>query len=159
MYAVYTSITRHHMKPAADQCAAGTLRRAARSIARVYDRQLASVGLTTTQFSILRTLRRHGTPVPLSALAEELVFERTSLYRALEPMRRDGLVDVSPGLGRAKQVALTPGGVRRIAKATPRWAHAQETFVARFGRAEWSRLAGQLVDIVGIARAMPLDEQ
>lgn len=147
------------MKPATEKCAAGTLRRAARSIARVYDRRLASAGLTTTQFSILTALQRHGTPVALTALAEELVFERTSLYRALEPMRRDGLVALSPGVGRAKQVALTASGIRRIARAKPHWTKAQETFVARFGRSEWTRLAGQLVDIVGIARAMPMEEQ
>jgi DNA-binding MarR family transcriptional regulator len=145
------------MKPATEQCAAGTLRRAARSIARVYDRRLASVGLTTTQFSILRALQRHGAPVPLSDLADELVFERTSLYRALEPMRREGLVALSPGRGRAKQAALTAGGSRRIAKAMTHWTKAQEAFVADFGRSEWSRLASQLVHIVGIARAMPLD--
>jgi DNA-binding PadR family transcriptional regulator len=96
--------------------------------------------------------------VPLSVLAEELAFERTSLYRALELMRRDGLVVLSAGAGRAKQVARTPGGVRRIAKATPYWADAQETFVGQFGRAEWTRLVGQLGDIVTIARAMPLDD-
>jgi DNA-binding MarR family transcriptional regulator len=147
------------MKAATDQCAAGTLRRATRSIARVYDGWLASAGLTTTQFSILRALQRHGAPMPLSDLAEELVFERTSLYRALEPMRREGLVALSPGLGRAKQAALTPGGIRRIARAMPHWTKAQEAFVARFGRSEWSRLASQLVEIVGIARAMPLEEK
>ena len=38
----------------------------------------------------------------------------------------------------------------------PNWTRAQEAFVARFGRAEWSRLAGQLVEIIGVARAMPL---
>jgi DNA-binding MarR family transcriptional regulator len=147
------------MKRATEQCAAGTLRRAARSIARVYDRRLASAGLTTTQFSILVALQRHGTPVALTELAEELVFERTSLYRALEPMRREGLVALSPGLGRAKQAGLTPGGIRRIARATPHWTKAQETFVAHFGRSEWKRLAGQLVDIVGVARGMPMEAQ
>ena len=147
------------MKRATDQCAAGTLRRAARSMARVYDRRLAAAGLTTTQFSILTALERHGTPVPLTELAEELVFERTSLYRALEPMRREGFVALTPGLGRAKQAAVTPRGVRRIAEARPHWAKAQDAFVAQLGRSNWSRLAGQLVDVVGIARAMPTEEQ
>src|SRR5438045_7744607 len=147
------------MKRATEQCAAGTLRRAARSIARGYDRRVPSAGLTTTQFSILVALQRHGIPVALTELAEELVFERTSLYRALEPMRREGLVALSPGVGRAKQVALTPGGIRRIAQAMPHWTTAQETFVAHFGRSEWSRLASQLVEIVGIARGMPLEAQ
>src|SRR5207248_2927213 len=131
---VYSSTACEPMKPAREHCAAGTLRRAARSIARVYDSRLARAGLTTTQFSILRALERHGTPVLLSDLADELVFERTSLYRALEPMRREGLIALSPGPGRAKQAALTPGGVRRIAHANGHWAKAQETFCARFGR-------------------------
>ena len=89
-------------------CAAGTLRRATRSISRLYDGRLAEVGLTTTQLSILRSLDRAEGPVPLSELAEEQVFERTSLYRALEPLRRQKLVVLSAGRGRAKAVALTP---------------------------------------------------
>ena len=93
-------------------CAAGTLRRATRSITRAYDRCLAAVGLTTTQFSILRAIERHRGPVALSELADEQVFERTSLYRALEPLERDGLVTIGAGKGRAKSVALTTASPR-----------------------------------------------
>lgn len=136
-------------------CAAGTLRRATRSIARVYDARLANAGLTTTQFSILRTLGEHPVPVTLGALARELVFERTSLHRALAPLRRDGLVAFTHGMGRAKYVAITPRGVRKVRVATPHWAAAQNEFMSRFGRAAWNSLAGQLIAIVDIARAMP----
>jgi hypothetical protein len=62
------------------------------------------------------------------------------------------------GRGRAKQAALTPRGIRRVAEARPYWTQAQEAFVAHFGRSNWSRLAGQLVGVVGIARAMPTEE-
>ena len=147
------------MKPATERCAAGTLRRAARSIARVYDSRLALAGLTTTQFSVLRALERHGSPVPLSELADDMALERTSLYRALEPMRREKLIVFSPGVGRAKEVTLTRGGIRRITQAMPHWTRAQEAFVTRYGRSEWSRLARQLVEIVDVARTMPLDER
>src|SRR6478672_10451091 len=82
---------------AVTKCAAGTLRRATRSIARVYDARLARAGLTTTQFSILRGLERHGEPVTLAALTDELVLERTSLHRALEPLRRQRLVTFGDG--------------------------------------------------------------
>jgi len=143
-------------EPAHGACAAGTLRRAARSIARVYDAHLARAGLTTTQFSILRALERHDAPVALSALAEELVFERTSLYRALEPLRRERLVAFSDGPNRrAKAVGLTREGGRKIARALPHWSAAQNAFLARFGRASWSSLAAELTEIVDVARALP----
>jgi DNA-binding MarR family transcriptional regulator len=146
---------RESSSAAASKCAAGTLRRATRSIARVYDARLAPAGLTTTQFSLLRAIECHEGPVRLAALADELVFERTSLYRTLEPLERDGLVVVTNAEPRAKQVALTSKGARRVNKALPLWEAAQEEFVGRFGRAAWNELAAQLVDIVDIARAMP----
>src|SRR5215831_10378102 len=81
-------------------CAAGTLRRASRSLARLYDAHLASSGLTTTQFSILRRVQRQGGRVSLAELADDLVFERSSLFRALAPLRRAGLVSIAAGTDR-----------------------------------------------------------
>jgi DNA-binding MarR family transcriptional regulator len=147
------------MQPATAKCAAGTLRRAARSISRVYDNRLALSGLTTTQFSLLRALDKHDEPVALSELAEELVFERTSLYRALEPLRREGLIAFTPGRGRVKRVGLTARGVRRLTQAEPHWTAAQEAFLAQFGRAAWNTFAAQLVAIVDIARRIPDGER
>jgi len=147
---------RESSSAAVSKCAAGTLRRATRSIARVYDARLAGAGLTTTQFSLLRAIERHDGPVRLAELADELVFERTSLYRTLDPLVRDGLVVVTNAEPRAKQVALTAKGVRSIEKAMPLWTAAQEEFVERFGRAAWNDLAAQLVEIVDIARDMPV---
>lgn len=140
---------------AASKCAAGTLRRATRSIARVYDARLAGAGLTTTQFSLLRAIDRRGGPVRLAELADELVFERTSLYRTLEPLARDGLIVVTNAAAHAKQVALTAKGARRVEQALPLWMAAQEEFLERFGRAAWIAMAAQLVEIVDIARDMP----
>ncbi len=144
------------MDAASTKCAAGTLRRAARSVARLYDNRLAPAGLTNTQFSILRALERHDQPAALSRLAEELVFERTSLYRALEPLHRDGLVTIAKtgGGGRTKEVALTRRGRARITKALPHWQGAQEAFLEQFGRSAWSTLATSLNEIVDAARAI-----
>jgi DNA-binding MarR family transcriptional regulator len=143
------------MESATALCVAGTLRRATRSITRVYDRHLAAAGLTTTQLSLLRAIDGYEEPVALSELAEEQVFERSSLYRALEPLERDGLVAIHPGKGRAKCAALTAKGRRRIEQAMPLWRAAQEEFVSRFGRSAWRTLSARLIDIVGIARALP----
>ena len=142
---------------AASKCAAGTLRRATRSIARLYDARLAPAGLTNTQFSLLRAIDRRDAPVRLAELAEDLVFERSSLYRTLEPLERDGLVKLTGAGARARQVALTVEGKRRIVKALPLWTAAQEEFVERFGRAAWNDVAAQLAAIVDIARRMPVE--
>jgi DNA-binding MarR family transcriptional regulator len=141
------------MESASTKCAAGTLRRASRSVARLYDGRLARAGLTNTQFSILRALERHGKPVPLSHLAQELVFERTSLYRALEPLRREELITIAAGsTGRAKEAALTRRGRARIAKALPFWQEAQDAFLEQFGRSAWSTLVTNLDEIVDATR-------
>jgi DNA-binding MarR family transcriptional regulator len=144
---------------AASKCAAGTLRRATRSIARVYDARLAPAGLTNTQFSILRAIEQRDEPISLPELADKLVFERTSLYRSLEPLARDGLVQLSTVGPRTKQVALTAKGARRVAKALPLWSAAQEEFVERFGRAAWNDVVARLTEIVDIGRAMPAERK
>ncbi len=132
-------------------CAAGTLRRASRAVSRMYDGHLASTGLTTTQFSLLSALARQGAPVALMALAKEQVLERTSLYRALHPLARAGLVRVIGLTGRrAKKVELTARGRRKVARALPHWQRAQDAFLDRVGEAAWHRLSAQLV---GIAHA------
>lgn len=138
----------------ASACAAGLVRRTSRSLTRLYDDHLARAGFTTTQFSILRTLQRHGGRMSLSSLAIDLVFERTSLYRALSPMRRAGLVTVRAGADRrAHDVALTARARRRIDEATPHWAAAQQMVLRQFGAAAWSRLAEQLGELTAIARS------
>lgn len=135
-------------------CAAGTLRRASRSLARLYDAHLTRAGLTTTQFSILKALERNGGSAPLAELNEELVFERTSLYRALAPLRRARLVTIGSGRDRrVKVVALTPRARRRIGAAMPHWRAAQRAVVGRFGARAWTSLASDLRALTGLARA------
>ena len=95
----------------------------------------------------------------LSQLARDLVFERTSLYRALAPLERDGLITLSVGIGRAKQVALTTKGARRIAQATPLWLAAQEEFLGHFGKAAWNDLSEQLVEILDVGHSMGTAEE
>lgn len=133
-------------------CAAGVVRRASRSLTRLYDAQLAQAGVTTTQFSILRTLQRHGGRMSLADLATDMVFERTSLYRALSPLRRDGLVTVRTGVDRrAHDISLTTRGTRCIEEAKPHWVAAQRMVLDGFGAAAWSKLAARLVHLTAIA--------
>src|ERR1044072_3398166 len=77
-------------------CACTTLRKPAPAVARVYDDALAEAGMTTAQFAILRHIAREQ-PVPLSRLADSLVMDRTSLYRALAPSAGKGWGEIAHG--------------------------------------------------------------
>jgi len=104
-------------------------------VGRAYDSALAGTGLTANQLAILRSLARTG-PQPLSRLAEAMVMDRTSLYRALTPLQRAGQVSVdAAGVGRTRIARLTPEGRR----------------VGDFGPAEWSAMAESLRDIIALA--------
>lgn len=139
-----------HMHPDStipSPCVCTTLRKAGRAVSRLYDEALEGAGLTTPQFAILRTINRAGT-MPLSRLADALVMERTSLYRALGPLQREGWVAIESGEnGRAKRVSLTDAGRAVIAGAAAQWEAVQTTLVERLGADNWAALEGLLRDV------------
>jgi DNA-binding MarR family transcriptional regulator len=136
------------MKPAAvseasSRCAVTLLRKASRAVARRYETELQRAGVTATQMAILRALERRG-PLILSRLAEDLVLERTSLYRALRPLVFQRLVTVVSRDRRSKRAALTAAGRRRIAEALPHWRRAQDRFIRDVGARAWPALVRRL---------------
>lgn len=138
---------------AAAACACQGVRSAARAVSRLYESHLAPTGLTPTQFSLLVALNLRG-PTPLSRLAEQLVLDRTSLYRAVRPLVRRGQVRVGPGQDRReKEASLTGSGRRVLAEALPRWQAAQASLVATLGREAWETLSAGLGLMVAAAES------
>jgi DNA-binding MarR family transcriptional regulator len=134
-------------------CACTALRKASRAVTRMYDDALADTGMSIVQFSILRNLSRHG-ELPLMQLADLLVMERTTLYRALTPLERQSWVLVAEGKGRAKTAVLTPQGRRTLSAAAPAWESAQRKLLDPFGFKEWTTLEGSLARLVSAAQAL-----
>ncbi|PCE23067.1 MarR family transcriptional regulator [Paraburkholderia acidicola] len=131
-----------------DDCFA--VRQAARYTSQMYDRHLANVGLTITQFSILCRLSR-GRRLTMKQLADQMVMERTSLLRALRPLQRDRLV-VSEALTldhRALSLGLTATGIERLEAARFYWHAAQDEFEQRFGIQRSASLRRELLDMTG----------
>lgn len=106
-----------------EPCLCGRLRRASRTLTRLYDDALEPSGLTVTQFSILRTLSRLERPA-LSELAEETSHEKSGLWRTLQPMIRHGWVATEAD-GRAQRLILTDQGMMALVRAMPMWREAQ----------------------------------
>jgi DNA-binding MarR family transcriptional regulator len=115
-------------------CNCLAVRQAARHITQFYDGLLAPSGLRTTQFSILAKLRQLG-PMPITALAQQMVMDRTTLGRNILPLERDGLIAVEPDKRdkRSKMLRLTEAGAARFRAATKAWVQAQTQFETAFG--------------------------
>jgi DNA-binding MarR family transcriptional regulator len=128
-------------------CACTTLRKASRAVTRFYDDVLRPTELTTTQFAILRAVAREGR-VPMSRVAEALVMDRTSLYRAVAPLLRSKDLELAPSNrdGRAKVLRLSQKGKRRMERAAGRWALAQRRMVKQIGAARWRELSRWLLE-------------
>lgn len=103
------------------ECMVSNSRMAARAITRRYDSHLRPHGLTSTQFSLLATIRLSGEHT-VSELAEARGFDRTTLTRNLGRLERMGLIasrNAEKGNGRI--CALTPRGVALVEQLVPLW--------------------------------------
>ena len=144
------------LRPELCNCLA--VRQAARHVTQFYDQFLAPAGLRTTQFSILAKLRRLG-PMTISALAADLVMDRTTLGRNLQPLEREGLVAVVQGRAdrRSREIRLTDAGAERLRTAVEGWVKAQAGFEAAFGKQRSAELRAMLHAVAAseLERAAP----
>jgi DNA-binding MarR family transcriptional regulator len=128
-------------------CVCTIVRRADRALYRLYEDALEGSGLTVTQFSILRDLQRDGAS-PLSRLAASLAMERTSLYRTISALEKNGTVSIKPGPNRKIRVAhLTATGEALIARAMPAWQSVQSRMIDAIGAESWAALSPTLKTI------------
>jgi DNA-binding MarR family transcriptional regulator len=122
-------------------CVCLGLQRAARGVVRRYDEALRSTGLTSGQFTILSSLLREEA-TPISALAELLGLDRTTLNRNLRPLESENLVTTvsDPNDARVRRLQLTPRGRKRLDEAIPLWRKVQSDSNGRLGNAGWQDL-------------------
>ncbi len=125
----------------------------ARESVAVFLSFLIECGVNITQLAVLRCIaRRSGEP--LSRIAEELEMDRTSLYRAIAPMIRDGwLISAEHTEQRFRTARLTAKGKRLLADANGQWNDVQRQVVGRFGKAEYAALVSELYRLAECASA------
>lgn len=137
----------------AQACVCYNARKVARAVTRLYDDLLRPSGLRATQLTLLMVIDAMGAP-SITALAEQLVMDRTTLARDLRPMEAAGWVAVAPGDDRRTRIVrLTPAGVDALRDALPLWRAAQAALVDRgLGTGEWERLRDDLEHLVALAQ-------
>ena len=133
-------------------CACTMLRKASRALTRHYDHALARHGISIVQFAILRNIDRIGTP-ELSPLAEVMVMDRTSLYRALSSMAKHGWIAIGEARGKAKAVHLLAAGRDMLAACDGDWMAMQRDVVGGLAPGEWDALQVTLAKLTAIDAA------
>ena len=128
-----------------DTCLCLYVQRAARALARRFDAALRPVGLTNGQFSLMMSLNRPE-PAGMAAVASLLAMDRTTLTAALKPLRRRGLLKITPDPTdrRGRLMTLTPKGKRLLARAVPVWKSTHVTVEALLGKGDPDRLRKNL---------------
>ncbi|MEQ8377470.1 MULTISPECIES: MarR family winged helix-turn-helix transcriptional regulator [Hyphomicrobiales] len=108
-----------------ENCAALRARMAARKLTRTYDKALKPAGLKITQFTLLIAVEE-GSAKSLTALADLLALERSSLVRNVKLLEDEGLIEAAPsGEGRSLGLKLTKAGRKKLTQALPLWREAQ----------------------------------
>ncbi len=141
-------------KELAQACVCYNTRKVARAVTRMYDDALRPCGVRATQLTLLMVIDAMGEPT-ISALAEQLVMDRTTLARDLRPLEAAGWIAVVPGDDRRTRIVrLTTSGGDTLRKALPLWRAAQAALIERgLGVGAWASLRADLEHLVTLAQS------
>jgi DNA-binding MarR family transcriptional regulator len=120
-----------------ESCVCLHARMTARAVTRAYDKALAPLGLEATQFTLLAAIMANPEK-SITALADKLALERSSLSRNLKLLHGRGLIAPSGQGGRATAFVVTQAGYDLLAEALPLWADVQRRSETAMGAVTWS---------------------
>jgi DNA-binding MarR family transcriptional regulator len=134
-----------------DHCLCLHTQRAARALARRFDRAFRPFELTSGQFSLMMALNRPDPPT-IGAVARLLAMDRTTLTAALKPLERRGLVEVRADEGdrRSRRLSLTDEGRALLARAAAVWCATHAEVDARLGTAAGEEMRALLRDAAAL---------
>lgn len=132
-------------------CVCHKTRMAMRSVTRAYDEALRPIGLRATQLLLLVAVAAEGA-MSISALANTLGMDRTTLTRNVGPLEKEKLVQKGgEGWRRSRALKITPAGRALISKAVPLWLSAQENLRKKLGDGDWVAAQTALDRLVEVA--------
>ena len=128
-------------------CACANLRRTARAVTRMYNRELRATGLELTQFTLLMALNLTGETTQ-GNLGKLLALDTTSLTRMLKLLTKRQWIGVKTGDDRRERLLrLTPSGRKKLQQSQPLWERAQRRLQAGLGQRSWTQLGGLLAEV------------
>jgi DNA-binding MarR family transcriptional regulator len=133
-------------------CVSFNLRKAARIVSRVYQNEMRSAPVKGPLFSLLATISRRGS-TSITALANGIGLERTTLTRSLRHLEQRGYIQIRALAANRKEVSVLPAGEAALRVALVFWRLAQDKVVQALGEDRWNRMRADL------AAAMTLDRR
>jgi len=128
-----------------DSCLCLASQRAARAMARRFDRLFAPLGLTNGQFSLMMALAGQWKP-RLGELAEFLAMDATTVTAAVKTLEKHGLLvlTLDETDARARRPSLTDKGREVLAQAVPLWREEHARVATSLAPLEAAQLARDL---------------
>jgi len=131
-----------------DQCLCLATQRAARVLARRFDRLFAPLGITNGQFSLMVALSGQWKP-RLGELADFLAMDSTTMTAAVKTLEKRGLLSLhaDEADARVRRPRLTDAGWALVAQAVPLWQAEHATLAAELGPEQALSLVGRLAQV------------
>jgi DNA-binding MarR family transcriptional regulator len=134
-------------------CTSFNLRKASRAVTQLFDEALKPCGLYSTQFTLLNAIHLSDSAT-ITKLSQALIMDRTTLTRNLNPLQKNGWIEVIPGEDRrTKTLSITKAGKQVLKEATKYWEKVQTQVVKSLGKKQWDELLDKL-DLV-VAKLSP----
>jgi DNA-binding MarR family transcriptional regulator len=134
-------------------CTSFNLRKASRAVTQLFDEALKPCGLYSTQFTLLNAIYLSDSAT-ITKLSQALIMDRTTLTRNLNPLQKNGWIEVVPGEDRrTKTLSITKAGKQVLKEATKYWETVQAQVVKSLGKKQWEELLDKL-DLV-VAKLSP----
>ena len=126
-------LTPRHFKQRNLACVNLNLRKASRAVTRYYDDRMRTLGITSTQFSLIGHLL-HNPQQSIQTLADQLLTDRSTLSRNLKLLNQRSLVKYTQGKDKRTRIAaVTAKGKQIYANAVPVWEGAQSEMLQILG--------------------------
>ena len=138
----------------AGECPALRVRQASRVLAKLFDEELAPLGLHSSQLPILAAVALFGdSGATMSNLARTVLMDRTTLTRSIRPLEKAGLLRVarSPADARSKIVVITGSGQRMIESIFPVWERVFKQIRKSLGAKTLTELGTRLDQVIALS--------
>jgi DNA-binding MarR family transcriptional regulator len=133
-------------------CACEALRRTSRAVTALYQEDLRETEVRAAQLPILVGAQLMG-PAPITALADALVMDRTTLTRNLKGLEAQGLIVLgSDGDRRVRLVILTDKGRSALQTAVVAWHTSQARVETLVGEHRVRALVADLATLTEAVR-------
>ncbi len=142
-------------------CLCFRVRRAARTITRLYEEALRPLGLGATQLTLMNAIAMGGeNGQTMSRLSDVLALDLTTLSRNLRPLEKDGMLTIGRHESdrRVRVVRLTREGEALLVAALPCWTKAHMRVTTILGEAEAEMLRAGLDAVTAAARRSRKEE-